>query len=425
MVAISQDDAYAYIGNLKGNSVSFVELNGAASNEIVEIPTGIIGLSWAAFGVRSSVEIDPTGQYILVAASFEDQVQVIDIDQQQIVANLPVGTFPLKIAFNETGEYAAVTNYSNDTYSIIHVDGASSSVVGTFSCNGDGPLRLAYNEVEDEFGIINYSTKTIINVDPETGAINSTDHFTQYGNPIQVFYDDEGNPIVLTLSVDDDPGHLIRGDEAIVLPATPTYFDYNAETNTAVVCMPGPDYVTVVEFDPSTDPPVADFEANITTIYVGQSVYFSDLSLNTPESWEWDFEGGDPATSGDQNPTIIYEAEGVFDVSLTVTNPNGSDTKTEEDYISVLPLSLIDDLGNQNTFHIQPNPVKDVLTVIQKGNGNGGFSAFIFNAQGRFLMTKKLDEKETRFDMSEFESGLYFLKIGTTQNEKIIKFIKN
>ncbi len=115
MVAIAPEDDYAYIGNLKQNSVSFVELNGASSTEIADIPTGVIGLTWAANGVRSSVEVDPTGQYVLVAASFADKVQVIDIQAQQVVADIPVGTFPLKIAFNSSGEYAAVTNYfSND-----------------------------------------------------------------------------------------------------------------------------------------------------------------------------------------------------------------------------------------------------------------------------------------------------------------------
>jgi PKD repeat protein len=196
-------------------------------------------------------------------------------------------------------------------------------------------------------------------------------------------------------------------------------------TKTAVVCMPGPDYVTVVEYDPSTDPPVADFEANVTTIYVGQSIEFSDLSLNNPESWEWLFEEGEPATSGDQNPIITYNAEGTFDVSLTVTNPYGSDTKTEQDYINVLPLSIMNDHGTENTFYIQPNPVSNVLSVLVDGKNSGEFSASIFNAQGRLLKSKRLTEKETRFEMDHFESGLYLLRIGTTQNEKIIKFIKN
>ena len=57
---------------------------------------------------------------------------------------------------------------------------------------------------------------------------------------------------------------------------------FMAATNTAVVCMPGPDYVTVIEFDQSVDPPIADFTANVTTIEVGDDVEFTDLSENNP-----------------------------------------------------------------------------------------------------------------------------------------------
>ncbi len=226
-----------------------------------------------------------------------------------------MGTFPLKIAFNASGNIAAVTNYNSDNFSLLNIDGANSSVIGTYPCNGDGPLRLAYNEVNDEFGIINYSSQKIINVDPETGAINSTDNYSQYGSPIQLIYDNEGNAIVLVVATTNDPGYLIRKEEAIVLPAVPTYFDYCAETNTAVVCMPGPDYVSVIEFD-QTEAPDANFESNITNIYVGQAVDFTDLSTNEPNAWDWEFEGGMPLTSSDQNPSIIYNTEGVFDVSL-------------------------------------------------------------------------------------------------------------
>ncbi|MEZ5196319.1 MAG: beta-propeller fold lactonase family protein [Bacteroidales bacterium] len=423
MVAISPDDTHAYIGNLQGNSVSFVELDGAASSEITEIPTGVIGLSWAAFGVRSSVEVDPTGQYILVAASFADMVQVIDIAQQQIVANLPVGTFPLKIAFNETGEYAAVTNYNSDSYSIIHVDGANSSVVGTFPSNGDGPLRLAYNSVDNEFGIINYTTKTVINVDPETGAINSTDYYTQYGSPAMIAYDTEGNPIVMTLSTADDPGHLIRKDEAIVLPATPTYFDYCPETNTAVVCMPGPDFVTVVEYDTSTDPPVANFAANVTTIQVGESVEFSDLSSNNPTSWEWEFEGGTPSVSTDQNPVILYDMQGTYDVSLTAINEFGSDTKTEPEFITVDTLTLINEYGGVQLFNIGPNPAGDYINITTTDENSVDVVISLFNVQGKLMKTTGIKDIETIVDVTGLEMGLYILKASNKTESVSLKIL--
>lgn len=82
-------------------------------------------------------------------------------------------------------------------------------------------------------------------------------------------------------------------------------------------------------------PPVADFTANATSISTSQSVAFSDQSTNTPTSWSWTFEGGTPASSTEQNPTITYNTAGTFDVSLTATNDDGSNTKTSQDYITV------------------------------------------------------------------------------------------
>lgn len=423
MVSIAPDDSHAYIGNLKQNSVSFVELDGANSSKIADIPTGVIGVSWAAFGVRSSVEVDPTGQYVLVAASFADLVQVIDISQQQIVANLSVGVFPLKIAFNSTGEYAAVTNYSGDTYSILALDGANSSVVGTFNA-GDGPLRLAYNPVNDEFGIVNYSTKSVMNVDPATGAVNSTDYYTQYGNPIQIQYDTSGNSIVLTMATNDAPGHIIRKNNAIELPATPSYFDYCAETNTAVVCMPGPDYVTVIEFDQSLDPPVADFTASVTTIQVGGTVDFTDLSQNNPTAWDWSFEGGDPMTSAEQNPTVTYGTEGLYDVNLTASNANGSNEIIKEEYINVLPFTFIMEDTQAGKLMVFPNPVQDMLTVDYQGDEFADFTVSIFTMQGKFLFSSRLHSYPAQFDCSALKRGLYLVKIASSEKSESFKLFK-
>lgn len=81
--------------------------------------------------------------------------------------------------------------------------------------------------------------------------------------------------------------------------------------------------------------PVAAFIANTTTITQGQTVTFSDQSINEPTSWDWNFEGGTPTTSNLQNPTVTYETIGVFEVSLTATNAAGSDLETKSDYITV------------------------------------------------------------------------------------------
>lgn len=83
--------------------------------------------------------------------------------------------------------------------------------------------------------------------------------------------------------------------------------------------------------------PVASFSANSTTICAGTCINFTDLSSNTPTSWSWNFQGGTPGTSSQQNPqNICYNSVGVYDVTLSVSNANGNDTKTLTGYITVI-----------------------------------------------------------------------------------------
>lgn len=82
--------------------------------------------------------------------------------------------------------------------------------------------------------------------------------------------------------------------------------------------------------------PVANFSGTPTTVTVGNSVAFTDLSTNTPTSWSWSFSGGTPATSTTQNPTITYNTVGTYPVTLVATNSIGSNTMTKTAYINVV-----------------------------------------------------------------------------------------
>ncbi|MEO5673753.1 MAG: T9SS type A sorting domain-containing protein [Chitinophagales bacterium] len=65
---------------------------------------------------------------------------------------------------------------------------------------------------------------------------------------------------------------------------------------------------------------------------------FFDSSTNNPASWQWQFPGGSPSSSTDQNPTnICYQVPGIFDVTLITTSANGNDTLTLSNYITVNP----------------------------------------------------------------------------------------
>ncbi len=88
----------------------------------------------------------------------------------------------------------------------------------------------------------------------------------------------------------------------------------------------------------SLDPPVAEFSASATTVIEGAGVQFTDLSTNDPTSWSWTFVGGTPTGSSSQNPGVTYNTAGTYNVSLTATNSEGSDTETKTAYITVLAM---------------------------------------------------------------------------------------
>ncbi|MBI5914762.1 MAG: PKD domain-containing protein, partial [Bacteroidetes bacterium] len=85
----------------------------------------------------------------------------------------------------------------------------------------------------------------------------------------------------------------------------------------------------------SSQPPTANFIGTPTTGCTPLSVAFTDQSTNGPISWNWTFPGGNPGTSTMQNPTVVYNTAGVFNVTLTATNLAGSNTVTKTNYISV------------------------------------------------------------------------------------------
>jgi len=79
--------------------------------------------------------------------------------------------------------------------------------------------------------------------------------------------------------------------------------------------------------------PSADFSATPITGTVPLTVAFSDQSAGNISTYLWDF--GDQTTSAEANPIHIYTSNGAFTVSLTVSGPEGSDSKTVVDYIQV------------------------------------------------------------------------------------------
>lgn len=83
--------------------------------------------------------------------------------------------------------------------------------------------------------------------------------------------------------------------------------------------------------------PISDFMTQTTMTCTGTTVVYNDLSHNADfiGTYSWNMENASPSFSNEANPHVVYNEPGVFDVSLTVENESGSDTKLRENYIKV------------------------------------------------------------------------------------------
>ncbi|MFY9307585.1 MAG: M43 family zinc metalloprotease [Bacteroidia bacterium] len=82
--------------------------------------------------------------------------------------------------------------------------------------------------------------------------------------------------------------------------------------------------------------PKPDFFANRNNVCTGGTVTFTkNIMLGTPTNATWTFDGGTPATSTANSPTVTYNTPGEYAVKLKATNASGTDSVIKEYFIHV------------------------------------------------------------------------------------------
>ena len=138
-----------------------------------------------------------------------------------------------------------------------------------------------------------------------------------------------------------------------------------------------------IEIIPANIPPVADFEANTTSTCNGL-INFTDLSINSPTSWDWDF--GDTNGSTLQNPSHTYSSNGLFSVTLVATNQYGSDSVTFTNYITVNTNGALPIAANCSPQTLSPSAGFGISNVTfgsinnNSGDGTNGIEDFTCNS---------------------------------------------
>jgi Zn-dependent metalloprotease len=157
--------------------------------------------------------------------------------------------------------------------------------------------------------------------------------------------------------------------------------------------------------------PVATFNAGATQINPGQTIQFIDNSSNLPQSYHWYFPGGEPSSSTEANPYVTYNNNGIYNVSLKVTNSFGSDSIGKTGFITV-----------SNEFKMgQLSQASSVSgTLYDSGGASGNYGS---NENKSFLIAPTcINSLSLTLEMVETESGFDYLKVydGTSSSSPLL-----
>ena len=84
--------------------------------------------------------------------------------------------------------------------------------------------------------------------------------------------------------------------------------------------------------------PIANFNMPLTAC-VGENIALTDTSIGTLTQWNWTFEGA--GVSALRNPSVRFDIEGLYDITLMVRSASNCETKITKE-IRILPIQNID-----------------------------------------------------------------------------------
>lgn len=257
-----------------------------------------------------------------------------------------------------------------------------------------------------------YNTVTNSNYSNLTGTSMSTPHVAgtialMYAAACDVLIDDyKTNPSDLALTMRD---YLLNGADEVASFASQVNGSRRLNAHGALLQVQN--YICNSEA-----PPNANFNAQGRTGCPGLNVTFNNISSSNATSFLWEFPGGSPASSTDEEPVVAYNDFGDYNVRLIATNAFGSDTVLLTNYVSVTNTGLLN-VFNENfedglvDWTVQ-NPDNastwQMFTTAGSSPGNQSVGVNIYNNQALvgqkdYLISPPIDLSQTSNNYLTFE----------------------
>ena len=313
---------------------NFTSLTTGLMSAFTNVSNNAITYEWMFGDGNMSIEENPThtyttaGTYTVTLTATNDcgsdtftfEVTTTAAPTAAFEADVPAGCIPLFVEFTDQSS----SNVTEWAWTFENGSPSTSSLQNpqiTFATPGVHTVTLV---ASNSAGSSTSTMQITVNAPPEVA-------FTSSVNDLIVDFDNQtigANSYLWDFgdgntNTDEDPQHEYTqgGIYVVVLTATN---DCGSEMIVETIEVIGP--LTAAAFTSSTSGGCAPV-----------TIDFTDQSSNNPIAWDWNFQGGTPSTSTDQNPSVVYNTPGTYDVTLIASNFAGSNTITQNAVIVVDP----------------------------------------------------------------------------------------
>jgi len=160
--------------------------------------------------------------------------------------------------------------------------------------------------------------------------------------------------------------------------------------------------------------------AGFTFVQTGLTFEFTSTGANASDYF-WDFGNGD--TSDIPNPTVSFDGEGVYPVTLIASNACGSDTLTTDIDIKALQVARVK--PEVLDVSIVPNPFSESFQLGMKAVGP--IQLVVFNPLGQVVYTEffSINGNTSRtIETARFASGVYTVQVNSLKGSVLKRIIK-
>jgi len=321
---------------------------------------------------------------------------------------------------------------------------ATGTLTGKDDNNNDIFLNLGTNPPTSAFDGVTATA----DISPFQGILWSNGETTQTiavnspGTYSMIVFGAEGCDVFDTIQVNSSPSPFVNlGPNRFICPGTP-FITLNAgagfssyawstdDTTQTVNVSDGGVYVITVTnaagcegTDQLTVNAPGNANAQFTAVEGnGLQVTFTNISTGT-DSYAWDYDGNGTTDNSSANPTttFTYPAIGNYTARLIASGFCGTDTFTLQ--VSVTGVSTGEEI-TQSSWVIYPNPASELLNMSLPQVFMGKSNIEIYNEMGAVVRKVTTSDKMQVINVSEFTSGIYFVRVAngnTVYNKRFIK----